>query len=277
MLPECWNYSSAEAHLGGLEMQAIREITTQMVQAVDPEERARTLTRGSPRQELELGDVCPACGGSGWVKLDVPVDDARFGKMVRCTCGVARADVSAMVRRRAEAWGMTVLERMTFESFNASVHPSVEQAFSSAQAFARNPFRCLMLWGGFGSGKSHLCTAIVNVCVEVGTDVLAFTAPDFLDLLRSGYDSGDYERLLGAAKNVRVLVLDDLGSEKGTEWGQEKLFQVIDYRYRELMPLVLSSNVNPATFPGRLADRLCDERWSLRVHINAPSYRRRKA
>lgn len=211
----------------------------------------------------------------GLYKLDVAPSDPRFGKFQRCDCQTAQRQISAETRQRMAAFGMQTQERMTLAGFNVW-NPGVQAALAAAQAFARNPFRCLMLWGPPGTGKSHLAMGVVNALLDAGREVLAFTAPDFLDLLRSGYDDGAYNRLLATVKGIGVLVLDDLGTEKDTEWGQEKLFQVIDFRYRELLPLLISTNVDPAQFTPRLADRLCDERWSLRVGINAPSYRRRK-
>lgn len=211
----------------------------------------------------------------GVLKLDVPVGHPQFGRFVRCDCAAARQEMSEATRRRMAGYGLRTQERLTLDSFELW-HAAVKPAFQAAQAFARNPFRCLILWGPPGTGKSHLAMGVVNALLDGGRAVLAFTAPDFLDLLRSGFEDGSYNRLLETVKQVGVLVLDDMGAEKGTEWGEEKLFQVIDFRYRELLPVLISTNVDPAQFSPRLADRLCDERWSLRVCVNAPSFRRRK-
>lgn len=211
----------------------------------------------------------------GFYKLDVPPGDPRFGKFQRCGCQIARQQLSAETRKRMATFGMRAQERLTLDNFEVW-HPAVKPALTAAQNFARTPFRCLVLWGPAGTGKSHLLMGVVNALLDVGRDALAFTAPDFLDLLRSGYEDGAYSRLLETVKTIGVLALDDLGAQKDTGWGEEKLFQVIDYRYRELLPLLISTNLDPEQFLPRLADRLCDERWSLRVGIKAPSYRRRK-
>lgn len=183
--------------------------------------------------------------------------------------------MSADVKRRMAGFGMESQERLTLSTFE-NWHPSAGTALGYAHNYARNPFRCLILWGQPGTGKSHLLMGIVNALLDSGREVLSFTVPDFLDMLRSGYDDGSYRKLLESVKRIGVLALDDLGTEKSTDWGEEKLFQVIDYRYRELLPLVISTNINPDKFAPRLSDRLCDERYAARVLINAPSYRRRK-
>lgn len=212
----------------------------------------------------------------GWYKLDVPVNHPQFGKFQRCQCQVGRQQLSAQIRQRMAEFGMQPAAHLTFATFDTTWHPAATVAAEAAQAFARNPSRCLMLWGPPGTGKSHLSMAVVNALLDAGREVLAFTAPDLLDMLRSGFDDGAYQRLLNAAKKVGVLVIDDLGMQKGGAWVEEKLFQLLDCRYRELLPLLISTNHAPDDFIKQLADRLCDERWSLRVYVNAPSYRRRK-
>ena len=73
-----------------------------------------------------------------------------------------------------------------------------------------------------------------------------------------------------------MLVIDDLGAQKGTEWAEEKWFQVINARYNKGVPLLVAMNPNPATLESRIADRLCDVDWSLRIHLGVESWRRRK-
>ena len=208
--------------------------------------------------------------------LNVPVGDQRFGRLVRCNCAVARREVQEIAARQARRWGMKPNEGQIFDDFvTRGRDASVRNALKIARRFAETPQRCVMLWGGYGTGKTHLVMAVANELLERGVGVLAFTAPDLLDMLREGYEDGSYARLLGAAKSAEVLLLDDLGSERGTAWADEKLFQVVDARYREQRPLLISSNVDPERFEnGRLADRLCDQRWCLRVHLVGASFRR---
>jgi len=216
----------------------------------------------------------------GWYRLDVAVGHPQFGKLQQChecqAWQTARREIGHQLRKRMAEFGLDMLEQMTFESFDAKRHPDVQQAYTAARGFARKPSRCLILWGLYGTGKSHLCNAVGNALLAEGKNVLAFTAPDFLDMLRSGYTDNSYNSLLNVVKTAEVLIIDDLGTQKDTEWAEEKLFQVVNYRYRKMLPLLVSTNSNPAELNPRLADRLCDERWSLRVAINAPSYRRMK-
>jgi len=230
---------------------------------------ATTLTPGSTAL------TCEVCGDLGWVSFDVPLDDDRFGKLHPCpACLKGQAVQQAGLQARTGGYGVELPEKR-FADFKRRGGVA-DKALLAAQRFAENPQRCMVLWGPPGTGKTHLVAAVANALRERGTAVGFFTSPDLLDLLRSGYERGDYEKLLATLKNVAVLVLDDLGAERGTEWAEEKLFQVINHRYNRQAPLLVAMNPDPATLESRIADRLCDVDWALRIKLDLPSWRRRE-
>jgi len=69
------------------------------------------------------------------------------------------------------------------------------------------------------------------------------------------------------------LVMDDFGTHNATAWAQEKLFQILDYRYLAKLPTVITSNLNLNDFEGRINSRLLDPELVTRVEILAPDYR----
>lgn len=223
---------------------------------------------------LTPGSVCELCGDLGYVSLDVPPDDARFGRLFPCQCAQGQAIRQAATQARTGRYCVQLPEKR-FADFTRRGGVG-DKALAAAQRFAAQPSRCMVLWGPPGTGKTHLAAAAANVLRARGVDVGFFTAPDLLDMLRSGYDRGDYETLLAALKNVAVLVLDDLGAQRGTEWAEEKFFQVINHRYNRQLPLLVAMNPDPATLEPRIADRLCDVDWSLRIKLDLPSWRRRE-
>lgn len=175
--------------------------------------------------------------------------------------------------------------RQTFETFDLRLRGEettapVRQAYRAAQTFAQYPQGWLVFYGPQGTGKSHLAAAIANHLGALPEGdlpplVLFCTAPDLLDLLRSGYNAGDYDELLRLCKTVDVLILDDLGTEQGTEWAEEKLFQILNHRYQAELPTVVVTNCRLEDLEPRLYDRLSDDDFSIRVKIIAPSYRQR--
>lgn len=152
------------------------------------------------------------------------------------------------------------------------------EAFNAALLFARGPERgWLVIYGPSGNGKSHLAAAIANYLIEEQQVATLFlTTPDFLQTLRQTLNErgGDgYGSMLDIACEAPVLILDDLGAERGTEWVEEVLFIVLDRRYRLLLPTVVITNCDPRELPPRLYSRLNDRGLCTVVFNPAPDYR----
>jgi DNA replication protein DnaC len=206
-----------------------------------------------------------------------------FGRLEICVC--RQRDVSEHVREHLYSLShLEELKGLTFESF----HPrgqvgtgemqanSIEMAFNQANHYARNLNGWLLLQGGYGCGKTHLAAAIANYAVGMGVPTLFLTVPDLLDMLRFSYDSEDttFEERFNEIRNAALLVLDDFGTQNATGWAQEKLFQIINYRYINKLPLVITTNLNFDDIEARFRSRLSDRELVTEVRINAPDYRR---
>lgn len=225
--------------------------------------------------------MCEVCGGLGYVGSDVPVGHPEFGRLRLCpVCGEERLRAQVVERMAAKRARLARYDQrdagQTFATFEAGINPQVMEAFYVAQDYARNPAGWLVLTGTMGTGKTHLLMAILNA---QGEDVpsLFHTAPDLLDMLRSGYGAQqDYDELLRLCKTVPLLALDDLGTEKATEWANEKLFQILNHRYQQRLPLVVSTNVPLRELEPRLFSRLSDDDLVTQVTLYAPDYRQRE-
>ncbi|NLC29329.1 MAG: ATP-binding protein, partial [Chloroflexi bacterium] len=102
------------------------------------------------------------------------------------------------------------------------------------------------------------------------------TVPDLLDWLRSSFSkSGDssYEHRFNEIRNAQLLIMDDFGTQSSTPWAEEKLFQIINSRYINRLPTVITSNQQLDDFEGRIHSRLLDPDLVAHVHILAPDYR----
>ena len=235
------------------------------------------------RTEEEAEKACPICKGMGYVRADVPVGHPDFGKLVPCTCRLAE-----LAQRRVAALrtlsDLEILARMTFETFVSEGHglppdkqDNLRWAYEDARGFAKKPEGWLVLKGGYGCGKTHLAAAIANSCVERGQPVLLITIPDLLDHLRAAFapsSPADYDTRFEEVRTAPILILDDLGTESSTPWAQEKLFQIINYRYNARLPTVITTNHELEEIPLRLRSRLVDPDLTRIVTILAPDYRR---
>ena len=213
----------------------------------------------------------------------MPVGHPNFGRLEICVC--RQRDVSQQVREHLYSLShLDELKELTFESFRPRGQigigekqaNSLEMAFNQANHYARNLNGWLLLQGGYGCGKTHLAAAIANFAVGMGVPTLFLTVPDLLDMLRFSYDSNDttFENRFNEIRNASLLVLDDFGTQNATGWAQEKLFQIINYRYINKLPLVITTNLSLDDIEARFRSRLSDRELVTDVRINAPDYRR---
>ena len=109
----------------------------------------------------------------------------------------------------------------------------------------------------------------------MGVPTLFLTVPDLLDLLRFAFDAEDvtFEQRFEQIRSAALLVLDDFGTQSATAWAQEKLFQIVNYRYINKLPLVVTTNVPLDDIEERIRSRLQDPELVSKVNISAPDYR----
>lgn len=105
----------------------------------------------------------------------------------------------------------------------------------------------LLIQGKVGSGKTYLACCIANRLLDKLHRVLFLIVPDFLDHIRSSYDApgnGVSERdIMDEARDVPVLVLDDLGAHQYTEWSRQKIYSLINYRMNQQLPVIVTTNI----------------------------------
>ena len=118
--------------------------------------------------------------------------------------------------------------------------------------------RGLYFCGGVGTGKTHLAVAVMNELIHrKRVPSLFVTVPELLDNLREVYNKPgrDLDEWMDAVQNADFLVLDDLGSERPTEWVRERIFVIVNHRYREALPTVFTSNIGPKDLAEQLGGR----------------------
>jgi len=226
---------------------------------------------------------CPLCHGTGYLRRDVPLGHPDFGRVEICSC--RQTEVRARIRERLFSLSrLDELQALTFETFKPrgrigmgeEQQASLELAFNQARQFAHSLQGWLLIQGGYGCGKTHLAAAIANECVSLGVPTLFLTVPDLLDSLRFAYGSEDvtFEERFEQIRQAPLLVLDDFGTQSASEWAREKLFQILNYRYINRLPLVATTNLALQEVEGRIRSRLMDPDLVSHVHIQAPDYRR---
>jgi DNA replication protein DnaC len=183
--------------------------------------------------------------------------------------------------------GLELINSMTFDDFDfkrvnlpLEQRESLERAFRRAYSFAESPDGWLVFLGENGCGKTHLAAAIRNYQLRRGKPVYFVFVPDFLDHLRSTFSPESkvtYDELFERVKSAPLLVLDDFGEYSSTPWAQEKLYQLINYRYNARLPTVITmtgfeEHLEELVEP-RISSRMIDPQISLVQEITAPDYR----
>jgi len=227
---------------------------------------------------------CPICRGAGFIHPLLPSGRPDFTRVVPCKCNHGESEEARMVRLRRESGdlGLKLLSRMSFENFEKRLNLSREEqtilddAIKLARRFAEEPEGWLVFLGPNGCGKTHLAAAIGNYQLKGGKPVIFIVVPDFLDHLRSTYNPNGRlgpDELFDRVKNAPLLILDDFGEQASTPWAQEKLYQLINYRYNDRLPTVITTCLSLENLENRIGSRLGDPRLSTPFNIDVPDYR----
>lgn len=191
--------------------------------------------------------ICPDCNGTGW-KI---VEKEELSGASRCPCVV----VERSGRLVEEAAIPRLYTNASFENFllprdNPIAHRELTEVFLKVRGYARefpNTKRPgLLLMGASGTGKTHLAVAAFSALLAKGFDGLFFDYQNLLDRIRSSYDKesnlGDKEAYRIALEK-EVLMLDDLGAHRVTDWVEDTVTSIITHRCNNSKPLIATTNL----------------------------------
>ena len=178
---------------------------------------------------------------------------------------------------------LELLRNMAFENFDhkrlelpVEQRQNLRQAFHLAVEFARSPEGWLIFQGVNGCGKTHLAAAVANYRLAQGKPAFFVVVTDLLDHLRSTFSPDSkisYDEFFEQIKETPLLILDDFGEQSATQWAQEKLYQLINYRYNARLPMVVTTCLSLDEIEPRISSRMVDPKLSLVFNIIAPDYR----
>src|SRR5215471_13290530 len=180
---------------------------------------------------------CPTCDAAGFVRRRREFGQPEFGRAFPCPACAGDPDENRATLWRLSGIGPTDRAEATFATFNLAVTPSLRDAFRAAETWADGdgpPFLVLAS-GDKGIGKTHLAIAAAGRLIARGRAVRYCVVPRLLDDLRET-QRPDAPRPLSAVRDpcIRypVLILDELGRGRPTDWAETELFTIIDDRYR---------------------------------------------
>ncbi len=234
-----------------------------------------------------VAEVCPLCEGTGWKTLPATPGAPKDRRVARCDCQLrTRAQAllaAARIPRRYEH-----CELASFEPDFPGAHPSLGLAHVSASRFAQEydprDGTGLLIIGKIGTGKTHLAVGIVKELIRArGVSCLFYDYRELLKEIQNSYNSTVQVTELDVLRPVfesEVLVLDELGAVKPTEWVWDTVSLILNTRYNDSRTTIITTNfedqpaagaagsispVRAATRGETLGDRI-GERMRSRLH-----------
>ena len=203
---------------------------------------------------------CPTCHEPIERILNFPVLDGKGGstpRKVRILCKCQQAEKEAYDKRmefeekqrKINALRQLSLmdQRLVGVSFDSyQVTEDNQKAFKIAKNFVCHfkemyeNHQGLLLWGDVGSGKSYTAAAIANELIERQVPVIMTS---FIRIINEMDGRDKDNRFIDRLKNAKVLIIDDLGAERCSDYTLEKVYDIIDSWYRSNNPLIITTNL----------------------------------
>ena len=213
------------------------------------------------RKEEKRKNVCEKCGGTGFILTEKGA--------VPCEC---RAD--QLRRQRLAAASIPYrYKNKSIDSFKGN-DKKRKALRNEAKAYVKSfkPRRKneakqgLLFIGCTGCGKTHLAVGILRAVIDKGNTGYFCNVVDFFMRLRDTYygdTTYDEMDMIDKVNSVDLLVLDDLGAEKPSEWMRDRLYTLVNRRYESNLPLLVTSNMEDLVeltdhVGERIVSRLCE-------------------
>jgi DNA replication protein DnaC len=236
----------------------------------------------------ELEEQCESCGGTGWVVLE----EGNVSRAKRCTChratdGDKLVSAAKIPARYHNCEFENYFEQKAFgqqRTKNLLMNYAADYPLLDDEIFRE---KSLLLAGGAGRGKTHLAVAVLKGLLKKGVPCLFVDFHELLADIRNSYDelsqTSEYQ-ILRPLLQVEVLLLDDLGSQRMSGWVQDTVFYIINLRYSQKRPMIVTTNLamepsknsQTETLQDRLGYKVISRLYEMctTFELDGPDYRK---
>jgi len=205
---------------------------------------------------------CQICNGTGWVI------EEREGRQFARRC---RCQFTTLSKKFLSSSGIPKRYRKCKFNNYEPKNPYQLRALKKCKEFFYSfPFvkRGILLYGPPGTGKTHLATALLRNVIEFkGLRGIFCDFRGLLMDLRSSYENrGPSSEILDVVRKAPLLVLDDVGAERNTEWAREIFAEIVNYRYTQSLPTVITTNLRFDVYSSDSFVEKFDERTESRLY-----------
>ena len=202
-----------------------------------------------------------------------------------CNCPFTTAYAK---ERRERDSGLHPDSTRSFSNFDTMGYQVLQEAYDKALRLTEsNDIPVLTLVGPVGVGKSHLLASACRQALDLGMSARYETSSSIMDTLRSVFsnDGDSLEAYMKWYESKWMLAIDDLGMERGTDFVQERLTMLIEYRIQHRMRTMVSTNLIKSEVEDRYGSRLASRLFSTNDDLidsefliinNVPDYRAKK-
>lgn len=246
-----------------------------------------------------IGDDGMLCCGKCHTRKEREIDFLGMGKrkvaiMCRCEADALEArkererkeeEMQSIRRARISSMMDETFQTATFDNFRKNSgnekHLSIAQNYCKEFKKMYENNQGLLFYGTVGTGKSYTAACIANYLLEHSTSVVMTSFVRILQEMQ-GFDREREEAFTNRLNSVRLLIIDDLGAERSTDYALEKVYGIIDNRYRAKKPLILTTNLTLSQMQAasdiryeRIYDRVFEMCYPL--EFKGISWRKREA
>ena len=194
------------------------------------------------------GRYCSVCGEPKFCKINFRGKELTVGCMCKCENERLKADedrdiADAKRQKRERCFKDKKCYEWTFDNddkANEKVSAALRRYVKDFEEHKANG-QGLLLWGRVGSGKSFLAGCVANAVIDEGYSALMTDFPTIINRLQANFDNK--QEIIDMLNRYALLVIDDLGVERNSEYVREQVYNIINARYKAKLPMVITTNL----------------------------------